>query len=150
MNSKDAEATSILLEQIDSQILWYSKKSKYYKTIETYTHLFLIVLSVSIPFLIACSFENTKYVVAFLSALIAFTEGFRNFVKSREKWIAYRTTLERLKQEKTMFKTYTGIYFNQADGLNLLSERYFQIINNEHAQWKSDITPQEKPKENNP
>jgi hypothetical protein len=136
----ETNPSAILLGQIEDQIAWYSHKSKRYKTIDLFSQLTLLALSLIIPFLITCGFENTKYIVAFFSTLVGFIEGFRSIVKCKEKWISYRSTLQSLKHEFLLYKTSTGIYSCENDKTNLLSERYLLIIDSEHREWQECVT----------
>lgn len=135
---------SILLADIESQIVWYGKKARFYKGIDLTTKLLLLFFTAAIPFLIICNFDNTKYVVALFSMFIAIIEGFRNIYKSNEKWVLYRSVLEKMKKERLMYVTETCIYSGRPDKYNLLAERYIEITSYENERWKAQINTPEK------
>lgn len=142
INENNSE--SILLRDIESQIVWYGKKARFYKKIDLAAKLLLLFFTSAIPFLIVCNFENTKYVVALFSMLIAIIEGFRNIYKSNDKWVLYRSVLEKMKKERLMYITETCAYSSTSDKINLLAQRYIEITSFENEQWKAQIDTPEK------
>lgn len=55
-------------------------------------------------------------------------------------WVTYRTTAERLKQEKYLFLSGAGPYrpLSEAERLIQLAERVEDVMANEHTSWFND------------
>lgn len=76
--------------------------------------------------------------------LIAILEGFRNIYKSNEKWILYRSILEKMKKERLMYLTETSIYRDKQNKVNLLAKRYIEITSYENEQWETQVNIPDK------
>ncbi|WP_035060233.1 DUF4231 domain-containing protein [Desulfovibrio sp. 6_1_46AFAA] len=144
MEINETSPESILLADIDSQVAWYGKKARFYKKTDLIVKILLLIFTTAIPFLIVCNFDNTKYVIALISMLIAILEGFRNIYKSNEKWILYRSILEKMKKERLMYLTETSIYRDKQNKVNLLAKRYIEITSYENEQWETQVNIPDK------
>jgi hypothetical protein len=73
-------------------------------------------------------------------------EGIQQLWKSDTLWIEYRSTAERLKQEKHLFLALSGPYrgLGADDAFKLLAERVEEHVSAEHAKWAEALTPTKK------
>ena len=76
-----------------------------------------------------------------MSITIAILAGLLTAYKYHEKWIQYRSTSEKLKHEKILFVTNTGIYAE--NGFKLLVERVEFIISKENSDWTQIVVSSE-------
>lgn len=133
-----------LKKRLDDQINWYSKKSKQNKQCYQWLKSAEIVFAAITPFIVALVNSDTtclKYIAGGMSITIAILAGFLTAFKFHEKWIQYRSTCEKLKHEKILFLTNTGIYAE--NNYNLLVERVEFIISKENSDWTQIVVSSE-------
>lgn len=134
-----------LNKRLKSQIDWYSNNSnlnkRYYFSLKTTE----IILAGTVPFLIALSNndDNLKVVAGILSVIVGIIASLLMAFKYQEKWIQYRSSCEKLKQEKVMFETQSGFYASNQD-LKLFVERVEFIISKENSNWTQLIISNKK------
>ena len=138
-------------DRVDGQFKWYSHKAGINKKRNVLVKGLVVVLSAIIPVIIgipdpcpdpcntSCDsgsfvlIKNT--VIAILGAIIAIATGFGSLLKFQDNWIDYRTTAERLKQEKILYLTKTGSYDSQEDGFKLFVAKVEAILSSENTSW---------------
>ncbi|MEM9823674.1 MAG: DUF4231 domain-containing protein [Bacteroidota bacterium] len=126
-----------LNQRLDQQIAWYDKKSELNQVRFRSLKLFIIVLSVFIPFLaglINDQREWLKVAVGIGGVAIALFEGVLTLYKYQENWLEYRYTAEALRREKILFLAKAGPYLNNQQ-LHYLVERVEGIMSNENQDW---------------
>jgi len=133
-----------LKDRLENQINWYSNESKWNKQCYQVLKTAEIVFAAITPFIVALvNSDNTclKYIAGGMSITIAVLAGLLTAFKYHEKWIQYRSTCEKLKHEKILFLTKTGIY--AANNYNLLVERVEFIISKEISDWTQIVVSSE-------
>lgn len=128
--------------RLDDQIRWYSKKSKYYKRFYYGFNIALLVISSTSSIL---SYLILKYkqleilpiISTILTATVPIIIGVDKLMKCQELYTTYRSTCERLKQEKTLFQNEAGEYENLAieKRNSLLVNRCESIMSHENSNW---------------
>ncbi len=117
-----AYLSNYLINRLGDQIMWYDKKSGYFKRVWEKYRTIIIVLSAAIPFmvgLIGMNFGETpnptfdlviKLIVGAAGVTIAILESLNSLYRSQEIYIDYRVTAEQLKQEFSFFLGKSGNY----------------------------------------
>jgi len=128
--------------RLNNELAWYERASKCnqhgYKTFKT-TQIFL---AASIPIVALASGATwSRWVVAILGACIAILEGLQQLFQSHALWIEYRSTAERLEQEKHLFLALSGPYRGLAieKALALLAEQVEDHISAERRKWSEAV-----------
>lgn len=130
-----------LNSRVDSQLEWYSKKSRLNKGWYIRLKVIETVMALLIPFLTAYIAQNTvtlKITVGLLGVLVALASNLIILFNVHENWLQYRTTLEAMKYEKFMFLTKTGAYLNNENAFNMFVEKFEFIISKENANWAAN------------
>ena len=123
------------LDRLESQIAWYSQRSRYCQRMFKSLKVITIVAAASIPLL--TSVEGPLMIVGALGALIVVVEGLQQLNQYQTNWTTYRSTAETLKHEKYLHAAKAGPYADTADPTRLLAERLEGLISQEHAKWVS-------------
>ena len=123
-------------DRVDDQIIWYDKKSKYYKKLFTWTYFLDVSLSASIPLLTLFSNFNTsvKYLIAIIATVITILSAVSATFKLRKNWIEYRTTAETLKHEKYLYLTKTTPYDSEKS-FDVFVQNIESLISTENTNW---------------
>lgn len=75
-----------------------------------------------------------KYIIALLSATASILSSFLLLRKTKDTWIKYRRTYERLKKEKVLFETSSGKYKTASEEDFILACE--EILESEHTAWE--------------
>ena len=127
-----------IIERLEDQIAWYSRKSgmnqRAYKGIKTVE----IVAAALIPF--TAVFKQVTWIdVAFVTGALGVTitvlEGLLHLNQYQQNWTTYRATCEALKREKFCYIAKAADYGKAADARALLAERVESLLSQEHATW---------------
>ncbi len=153
-----AYLSNYLINRLGDQIIWYDKKSAYFKSIWEKNRVVIIVLSAAIPFLvglIGINFEGVtnptfdlviKLVVGAAGVTIAILESLNSLYKSQEIYVDYRVTAEQLKQEFCYFLgksgTYEGLEGDKA--YSKLIANTESIMGSENNRWAEIARQNEK------
>lgn len=144
------DSEEYLKQRLQDQIDWYDKKSqwnqRWYKRLKAVE----ILMAVSIPFLVGYITETApgmKFVVGFLSVIVAAIAGLVTLYKFQENWIEYRTTAESLKHEKYLYLTKAEPY-NDENAFSKLVESVEDMISKENTRWSQYIKKQKKERGN--
>ena len=130
--------------RIDDQIEYYDKKSIHYKKMHENLTITTIILSASIAIIPAFTalipnYKNTfTFLSAFFAAIITVLQTIDKLKKYNELFYQYRSTCEKLKQEKYLFLTNSGEYktsHNAPTNEQLLVERCESIMATENGTW---------------
>ena len=138
MNKED-----YLKKRIDCQIEWYDKKAihckKYHDNISI-TSIFCSSIS-SVICIVSLIFPQTSMIFTIISSLISLLLttilALDKLKKYQELHTQYRTTCEKLKQEKFLYLTYAGEYYGNYDEENfkLFVNRCESIMSTEIGTW---------------
>lgn len=121
-------------DRYENQIEWYSKKSSLNKKYYTIFQWSVIVISASVPVLIALPFQ-IEWLTVPLSIILAIgTTGLKTF-KFQENWINYRNISEALKKEKHYYAASLGAYKGVEDKEAVFIDRVEAMISSENNLW---------------
>lgn len=130
-----AQAANPTLERLETQVRWYSRKSRqngrFYRWLKTVT----MVSAASVPVL-STRAGGALYAGA-LGVVIVVSEGLQQLNQFHANWLAYRFTAEALKREKYLFLAQAGPYASVPNPLPLLAERVESLVSQENAKWIS-------------
>jgi len=122
-------------ERYQDQIKWYSDKASSNKQFYSIFQWGVIVLSASVPVLIAAVPKEFEWLTIVISILLAIgTAGLKTF-KFQETWINYRTISETLKKEKYFYDAELDDYANAQDKEGVFVERVESLISRENSLW---------------
>lgn len=140
----------LILERLEDQIAWYSRKSASCQRIFKRIKLVEIVAAAIIPFLAGLSLQKMAWsalVTGALGAVVTILEGMLHLGQYQQNWITYRATSESLKHEKYLYFGKAGPYATAANPHSLLAERVESLVSQEHAKWTLTQQQQPQPKE---
>lgn len=159
-DTPDAPAflNNYLINRLGDQIIWYDKKSSFFKKKYEGNRRIVIILSATIPFLvglIGTDFFGTpsvmldtilKLTVGVAGVVIAVIEGYNQLYKSQEHYVGYRTTAEKLKQEFSFFLGGGGKYegLTKETSYATLIANCESIVANENSGWSEVVRNNEK------
>lgn len=124
-----------IADRIDAQAKWHSKKAVRYKNTYYLLQILEFILSLSIPVLAGCAYQNknVSFAIGVVGAVIAFIESLCKLCKFHENWIKYRTISEALKNEKYLYMTKSGAYKNK--DFSCLVLQVEQILATGNKEW---------------
>ena len=127
---------SYITNRLDPQMGYYKNKCERLSKEFNWISIITIVINALIP-VISMATENgpiVKYVIASASALATILSSVLLLRKTKENWVEYRSTYEKLKREKVLFETKSGIY--QTASINDFILNCENIMDAEHNLWK--------------
>ena len=113
-----SQAYDFMRDRLDDQIKYYSKQSGKNKRKYFTSQTIIIVLGVIIPVVNVIAISNPVLVESFLlvstvlASIIGLTAALSQLNKHYETWLNFRSTLELLKREKSLYQNSAGGYFN--------------------------------------
>ncbi len=129
-----------LLSEIEKDIDWYDKKSGNNKKLYRVLSLIQLVLTALIPAINTFNQIKGKEIITIISMLLVIVTGVMKLYKPEENWMLYRYTAERLKSEKRMFTSRSGIYSAGKNKLmDIFVERVNKIIYSENIEWTKKL-----------
>lgn len=132
---KKADFENYLKRRYEDQTKWYSDSASKNKKFYIFFQWGVIILSASLPVLIASVPESRQWVTVILSILLAIgTAGLKTF-KFQENWINYRTISETLKKEKHYYDADLDEYSEASDKDALFVDRVESLISRENTLW---------------
>lgn len=137
---KNIDIEEYIKTRVDSEIQWYSKKSKHCQRMYKGFQIVEIILASSIPLISAYSERSSviAFIVGLFGAIIAIIESITKLYKYHENWIQYRTTCELLKYQKYLYLTQSYPYNNGDETIeNIFVKNIEAIISSENNHWKS-------------
>lgn len=136
-----------MTQRVDTEIKWYSSKSKYCQKMYKAFQVTEIILAALIPVLSAYSSKRSEIplIIALFGATITIIQSITKLYKFHENWIQYRTTCELLKYQKYLYLTQSYPY-NKTDETieNIFIKNIENIISSENNQWKTMHTANEE------
>ena len=123
-----------LKERYQDQIEWYSKKSSQNKQYYQWFQWAVIIISASVPVLVA-SMPTWKWITVALSIILAIATAALKTFKFQENWVNYRTIAETLKKEKHYYDAEAGEYATVEDKRQLFVEIVEALLSRENTLW---------------
>ena len=121
------------LKRLEDQIAWYDKKSSYNQRRFKILKISQIIAGALIPF--ASSVGAPAAVAGGLGVLIVIFEGLQSLTQHQQSWISYRSTWQKLTQEKYLWLAKAGPYENAPNPDALLAERIEALMSSEITNW---------------
>ncbi len=145
-----SQAYDFVRDRLDDQIKYYSKQSGKNKRKYFASQTIIIVLGVIIPIVNVIAFSNPDSVKPFLlistvlASIIGLTAALSQLNKHYETWLNFRSTLELLKREKSLYQNSAGGYFNlnEVDKKRALVDRIEELLSSEHTKFFSSFQQQ--------
>jgi len=132
---KNADFQNYLKDRYEDQISWYSNSASRNKRYYTLFQWSVIVLSATLPVLIASVPDAWQWITVTLSITLAIgTAGLKTF-KFQENWINYRTISETLKKEKHFYDANLDDYAEASEREALFVDRVESLISRENTLW---------------
>jgi len=132
--------------RLNEQLAWYDRSSRRNQRGYKVTKTSQILLAASIPVVSLAGADWSMWGAAILGAVVAALEGLQQLWKSDTLWVEYRSTAERLNQEKYLFLALSGPYrgFELDEAFKLLAERVEDLMSAEHSRWIEARTPKKE------
>ncbi|NNE65238.1 MAG: DUF4231 domain-containing protein [Pyrinomonadaceae bacterium] len=130
-----------LKDRYEDQMNWYSKKASINKSRYQILQWSVIILSAIVPVMVALEATDKVPGIWVLTIIVSIllaigTAGVKTF-KFQENWINFRSTAEKLIQEKIFYDGRIGDYGNTDNRESLFVERVEALISGEGATWVS-------------
>lgn len=125
-----------IAQRLDDQIDWYSNKAALCQRRYRRLQLIEMIAAALIPFLsgMSAQIEFAPWLIGALGVIVALATAVSALLKDHENWIQYRTTAEKLKQEKFLFATGCQPY-DTTGRFPLLVQRTEATIASEATTW---------------
>lgn len=123
-----------LKERYECQVSWYNKRASWNKRYYQWFQWIAIIISVSMPVLVASMSDWEWLSIVFAIVLAIATAALKTF-KFEENWISYRTVAETLKKEKFYYDAGLTEYATAEDEKRLFVERVEALISSENTLW---------------
>lgn len=123
----------VLKARIKSSGNWYIERAIRFKRLFEILGLISIILPLIISIL--NNFEKTNLAVSICALLTALVTSLLTFTKCREKWTLYRTTIEQIKRELTLY----WVDELNDEKLKELAIKIEDIMAQEHKVWIQDL-----------
>lgn len=148
------QAEEYIVERVDNQIAWYSRKSALNKKYYMWTNGLIIFFGAMIPFIAGADGSQVvgktgmqaSFIVALLGVFTATFTGLSALMKFQEKWTIYRTTAEALIREKLLYTTATAPYHRGTTAYNLFVTNIESILSTENSSWSQMMNNSEAEK----
>lgn len=140
----DMSPEKITLGRLDTQIKWYSAKSRLnqrrFKSLKAVT----IISAAIIPVLTTSGISHGAQIAAGLGVLIVIVEGLQQMNQYQSNWTSYRLTAEALKHENFLYLAKAGPYAAIPNPSIALAERIESLISQEESKWITTQSPRTK------
>ena len=123
-------------ERLKPQMTYYQQKAISLRKEYYFISYIIIIFNAIIPIL-TIGLEATgalKYIIACISATVAALSSILLLRGTKELWICFRGTYEKLEKEKTLLLTSSGEYNSQ--NIELLILNCEKIMESEHNSWE--------------
>ncbi|NQZ57515.1 MAG: DUF4231 domain-containing protein [Lentisphaeraceae bacterium] len=134
-----------LEERLQDQIDWHGAKSSYNQKCFKRLRFYEICSAAMIPFLTGIADRGViiLWLIGFLGVVIAICSAASSLYKYQENWIEYRSTAEKLMQEKYFYLTNASHYKGENQLCHLV-ERVEGIISSQNTSWQQYIQQEEQ------
>ena len=130
-------------ERVNDQINWYSKKASGFKKYHNFINIFCLFVTsgTSLTIILQLLYDNLSNGILILTSILTIIAtvllAVDKLYKFEELRINYRSTCEKLIQEKYIFLTVSGEYFEltEKDRNNLFVQRCESIMTTEVGNW---------------
>lgn len=119
----------------EDQISWYENRASKNKKCYTIFQWGVIVLSASLPVLIASAPDSWQTITIVISILLVIGTAALKTFKFQENWLNYRTISETLKKEKHYYNAELEEYTKTSDKEALFVDNVESIISRENNLW---------------
>ncbi len=133
-----------LTNRYDNQIEWYSNKASGNKILYYSFQWGVIILSASVPVLVATISKKYQWITIAIAILLAIGTAALKSFKFQENWINYRTVSETLKKEKHFYDASLDDYTDSEGKQALFVERVELIISSENSLWVTTHTKKDE------
>ena len=123
------------LKRLEDQIAWYDKKSSYNQRRFKILKISQIIAGALIPF--ASSVGAPAAVAGGLGVLIVIFEGLQSLSQHQQSWISYRSTCQKLTQEKYLWLAKAGPYESAPNPDAVMAERIEALMSSEITNWST-------------
>jgi hypothetical protein len=148
-----SQAYDFIRDRLDDQIKYYSKQSVKNKRKYFTSQTIIIVLGIVIPIVNVIAFSNFSdpdlvkhflLISTVLASIIGLTAALSQLNKHYETWLNFRSTLELLKREKSLYQNSAGGYFNlnEVDKKRIFVDRIEELLSSEHTKFFSSFQQQ--------
>ena len=130
------------LKRLEDQIDWYDKKSSYNQRRFKILKISQIIAGALIPF--ASSVGAPAAVAGGLGVLIVIFEGLQSLTQHQQSWISYRSTCQKLTQEKYLWLAKAGPYESAPNPDAVMAERIEALMSSEITNWSTTTRQKEQ------
>ena len=130
------------LKRLEDQIDWYDKKSSYNQRRFKILKISQIIAGALIPF--ASSVGAPAAVAGGLGVLIVIFEGLQSLSQHQQSWISYRSTCQKLTQEKYLWLAKAGPYESAPNPDAVMAERIEALMSSEITNWSTTTRQKEQ------
>lgn len=124
-----------LKDRYKDQINWYDNRASKNKKCYTIFQWGVIILSASLPVLIASAPDSWQLITIVISIFLAIGTAALKTFKFQENWLNYRTIAETLKKEEYYYNAGLDEYAKSSDKEALFVDRVESIISRENNLW---------------
>jgi len=130
---------SYMIDRVDHQIDWYSRKSARNKKLFLSFEVSAIGSAALIPIISQwLELSWTSVTIACLGGLSAVIASTVSLLQSRDRWAEYRTTAETLRHEKYLYLTGSGPYEDDRSFPRFV-EAIEALVSQENTAWKQRV-----------
>ena len=131
---EEEEFENYLKERYKPEVNWYDNKASQNKQYYEWFQWAVIIISASVPALVAL-IPAWKWITVTLSIILAIATTALKTFKFQENWISYRTIAETLKKEKHYYDAIAIEYATAEDKKQLFVQRVEALISRENTLW---------------
>ena len=142
--------------RVETQLEYYKNAANKAKRKHVWTQTTIIILGLLVPVIVNLpsslsslgvvdSHEFVQGIVTVLALSLAILTGISNFRKYGDLWLTYRMTEELIKNEKFLYLTSSGAYYENEKALNDFVQKIEAIISSEHNKFRSIIEESKRP-----
>ena len=131
------------VKRLEDQIDWYDKKSSYNQRRFKILKISQIIAGALIPF--ASSVGAPAAVAGGLGVLIVIFEGLQSLSQHQQSWISYRSTCQKLTQEKYLWLAKAGPYESAPNPDAVMAERIEALMSSEITNWSTTTRQKDQP-----
>ena len=131
------------VKRLEDQIAWYDKKSSYNQRRFKILKISQIIAGALIPF--ASSVGAPAAVAGGLGVLIVIFEGLQSLSQHQQSWISYRSTCQKLTQEKYLWLAKAGPYESAPNPDAVMAERIEALMSSEITSWSTTTRQKDQP-----
>lgn len=143
-------------ERVKGALSFYENAANKAKRKHVWTQTSIIILGLLVPVIVNLpsslsslgvvdSHEFIQGIVTVLSLSLAILTGISNFRKYGDLWLTYRMAEELIKNEKFLYLTSSGAYYENEKAPNDFVQKIESLISSEHNKFRSIIEDSKRP-----